>query len=641
MTVGTAQAADRRAEEDSVAGSPPARRRLSARARWAAGAALAGLTLSLAVPLVAQQQRGPTSLLPPGFGDEPAQEQPSREPQQQPSPTSSSPSQPAAGRPGLQLDLGGTPASGGTVSDAQGPSAVPELSAAELAAQQIRYDLPSRARRSLDRVGPLTGSTGGFDANAFGTESGQYLAALMRVSKAPFASRWASILLRRALLSATDTPRDIDGADWVAERAWLLVRMGEADAARMMVQSVDTDRYSSRLYAVAMQAYLASADPVGLCPIYQGALATSSSPSWRMVEAICASFAAEQGRASAILNQTQRSGKMSGIDYRLTEKMVGAGANARRSVKIEWDGVDRLTAWRFGLATALNVDVPVELMRGAGRHVQAWQAMAPALSVDKRLPAVEMAAQLGVMSSGALVDYYAQLAANEAAPESFRPRGDLLRQAYGAAGSDDRLEAMRNFWGQQGHHDLVAMLATARAAAVVPVGAIDGANVSNLIASMLSAGFDSSALRWAQAGDALAEDAGLDGWAMLAVGAPRMVVTVSADRVQGYIGANEARGHMLLAGLVGLGRLSGSDATQLAADAGISLRPRSRWEEAIGRAAQRGEKGTVALLAAVGMQVSGWNRMPAEHLYHIVAALHRVGLNPEARMIAAEAIMRS
>jgi len=41
------------------------------------------------------------------------------------------------------------------------------------------------------------------------------------------------------------------------------------------------------------------------------------------------------------------------------------------------------------------------------------------------------------------------------------------------------------------------------------------------------------------------------------------------------------------------------------------------------------------------MQTANWDRLPAEHLYHIVAALHRVGLDPEARMIAAEAIARS
>jgi hypothetical protein len=49
----------------------------------------------------------------------------------------------------------------------------------------------------------------------------------------------------------------------------------------------------------------------------------------------------------------------------------------------------------------------------------------------------------------------------------------------------------------------------------------------------------------------------------------------------------------------------------------------------------------VALLAAVGMQTADWARLPPAHLYHIVAALHQVGLDPEARMIAAEAISRT
>lgn len=616
-----------------------AARLLSGRARWIGGVALAGLSLSLAVPLVAG--RGPTSLLPPGFGDAPAADEPVNEPG---SPTPApSPSSPAAGvKPPLQLDLSGVSAPVVTPDAAQNKMGEAELTPEELAAQQSKYDLPKHARRSLDRIGPLTPATGGLGTDAFGKESGKYLVALMRTSRAPFVSRWASILLRRTLLSATDTPHDINGADWAAERAWLLVRMGEADSARLMVQSVDNDQYTKRLYAVAMQAYLASADPVGLCSLYQGALASSSSPSWRMAEAICASFSAEQGRASAILNQTQRGGSVSGIDYRLTEKLVGAGANARRSVKIEWDGVDRLTSWRFGLATAANVDIPAELMQGAGQHVLAWQAMAPALAIDKRLPAVETAARLGVLSSAALVDYYSALEAQtEAVPEAFRGRADALRRAYTGPSAAARIEGMRTIWGERGHQDLVAMLAVARAAAVLPVSGVSGADASNLIAAMFSAGHDLSALRWAGASGALSEDEGLDGWAMLAVGAPRMVVDISTDKVRGYIGAHALRGQMLLAGLAGLGRIDAADAGRLAEQAGFTLSPRTRWEQAIDRAARRGEKGTVALLAAVGMQVSDWSRMPPEHLYHIVAALHRAGLNPEARMIAAEAIMRS
>jgi hypothetical protein len=57
-------------------------------------------------------------------------------------------------------------------------------------------------------------------------------------------------------------------------------------------------------------------------------------------------------------------------------------------------------------------------------------------------------------------------------------------------------------------------------------------------------------------------------------------------------------------------------------------------------AAARGERGTVALLCGVGLQARGWDGVPASHLYFITAALRRVGLDPYARMIAAEAMTR-
>jgi hypothetical protein len=48
----------------------------------------------------------------------------------------------------------------------------------------------------------------------------------------------------------------------------------------------------------------------------------------------------------------------------------------------------------------------------------------------------------------------------------------------------------------------------------------------------------------------------------------------------------------------------------------------------------------VALLAGLGMQGDGWDKMTPRYLYHIVGALNRVGLEGEARMIAAEAVAR-
>lgn len=595
-------------------------------AKWAVGT----LALALALPVVAQDT--PESLLPPSFGEAPA-----------PAPTAPQPSRPATpGQPSVPM-IQPLPSQSAALptNDMAANVAEGELSEEEIAAQKAKYDLPEGGHRSLDRIGPLTPAHHGLAPDAYGTRSGQYLATLMRETRAPVTSRWASILLRRALLSATDTPRDIDGADWVAERAWLLLRMGEADSARLLVQSVDSDRFTPRLYAVAMQTYLATADPAGLCPLSAGALRTSKEPGWDMTRAICPALSGDQGSASAALNQAQRRGVVRGIDYRLAEKVVGTGFNARRSVKIEWDAVDRLTAWRFGLATALNVEIPEALYATAGQHVRAWEARAPALSAVRRLPGAEAAARLGVFSSNALVGFYSQLGADGDVPAEAADRIEALRTAYTGGTTTERLQAMRTWWRDNSRPDYVGLIATARAAAALPVEQLDARDAANLIASMLTAAYDRSAIRWAQLARQAEGDGAGDLWALLAVGAPSSVVDVSEGRVSSFAReAGGAKAQMLIAGLAGLARINAQDGASLAQDNGFNLAANSRWARAIGDAAARGEKATVALLAAVGMQSAEWGRLPPAHLYHIVAALHRVGLDPEARMIAAEAITR-
>ena len=595
-------------------------------AKWALGT----LALALTLPVIAQES--PESLLPPGFGEAP--ETPPATGSQTPRPAS-----PAAPVPMVQPLPSGSAMAPADNAVGNGPDEA--LSEEELAAQKQKYDLPEGAHRSLDRIGPLTPERRGMAPDAFGAQSGQFLATLMKETRAPITSRWASILLRRALLSATDTPRDIDGADWVAERAWLLLRMGEADSARLLVQSVDSDKFTPRLYAVAMQTYLATADPAGLCPLSAGALRYSKEPGWDMTRAICPALSGDQGSASAALNQAQRRGVVRGIDYRLAEKVVGTGFDARRSVKIEWDGVDGLTAWRFGLATALNVEIPEPLYATAGRHVRAWEARAPALSAVRRLPGSEAAARLGVFSSQALVGFYSQLGADGDASPEIADRIDALRTAYRGGSPEERVQAMQMLWRDNGRPDYVGLIATAKAAAALPVANIDAREAANLIAAMLTAGYDRSAARWSGVARQAEGDGAGDLWALLAVGAPSSVVDISEGRISSF--ADEAgaeKGQMLIAALAGLARINSQASASLAKDKGLNLAVNSRWARAIHQAAARGEKATVALLAAVGMQTAEWNRLPPAHLYHIVAALHQVGLDPEARMIAAEAITR-
>jgi len=612
---------------------------------------LLGLGIAaLAIPVLAQN--GPESLLPPGFEDQPP---PPAQPAPPPPPASTNaprvPTQPAGATPPpphlptTPVDLtAATPPPADNGADPEGDKTD------EIAA---KYDLPPTARRSLDVIGVLTPALGGLDRAAFGASHGTALSRIMRASRAPIASRWASILLRRALLTQVDTPGDVNGADWAAERAWLLLRMGEADNARLLVQSVDSDQYTSRLYAVAMQVQLASADPAGLCPLLPRAAAFSDEPGWFMAQAICASFSADQGSASSLLNQAQRRGLARGIDYRLAEKTVGAGPNSRRSVKIEWDGVGQLTTWRFGLATATNVEIPDGLYRTVGSQVRAWEARAPGLSLMRRQPGVAAATRLGVFSGKAALDFYGALAADPDASPAASDRAEMLDNAYRGDSIRARVDAMRQYWsaapadgwaGGQGGVNYGALPAIARAAAAIPPNAALGEDAPWLIAAMLSGGYDNSAARWASVLGRIEGEAGQRAWALLATGLPQAAVDLSASRIGSFVSADSSEGqhyaHSLVAALGGLDRLPADVRARLLQESGIDPAPRRKWSRAIMAAAQRGERGTVALLVGVGMQSERWSVVPPENLYFIVSALRQVGLDPYARMIAAEAMAR-
>jgi hypothetical protein len=103
----------------------------------------------------------------------------------------------------------------------------------------------------------------------------------------------------------------------------------------------------------------------------------------------------------------------------------------------------------------------------------------------------------------------------------------------------------------------------------------------------------------------------------------------------------QRKSEFLVAGLAGLGRLAPDQAASLAGKFGASLDGGTRWTRIIDRAAQVHNPELVALLVGVGMQGDNWGQMTPRFLYHIVSALRAAGLEPEARMIAAEAVARA
>ena len=197
-------------------------------------------------------------------------------------------------------------------------------------------EYPDHARRDPRVVGRLDPATVGIGALPWRGASGAFLGSLLRRMETPIASRWAHIALRNALLARAAAPRNIDPVDWAAERAWLLIRMGEADGGRLIVSGVDTDRFTPRMFQVGVQSALANADPAALCPLQQG-IQKIEANIVQLVDAMCAAMAGEPETAAAQVDSARRRGRMSGIDLELAQKVVGAGGNTRRAVVIDWD----------------------------------------------------------------------------------------------------------------------------------------------------------------------------------------------------------------------------------------------------------------------------------------------------------------
>lgn len=615
---------------------------------FAAAALLAGgSTLVLA-------QGQPEDLLPPGF-DEPAPTpSPTRaaRPAPSPAPAPVQTAAPAAGpsmQPGeIVQPLPGDPSLASSPSEGIDLSRLPTLEQLEamstdeldaLFGLKPKVDIPAAAQRGMERVGVLAPDEGGLPVFSLARQPAALVRAALAGTRGPVVSRWGHILLRRALASRLEAPAGMDPAEFAALRAALLNRMGEFAAARALVQDVDTANYSPALTAAAFDSYIGTADILGACPAVRLDRSESESAEWRMTAAICSAFSGEATNADSDLRRLINTGRATRIDGLLAQRYAGAAGGGRRSVTIEWNDVAELTPWRFALANAVGEDIPEGLTASLGPWYALSGATAPMLTPSQRAPWADLAARRGVLSSEAMVDLYSQIFEDEE-EGALADAAQSLRTAYVGADAATRLAAIKALWAaDDGADPYGRWVLTASAAARLNPSEDMAGDAGPLIASMLAAGYNRDAARWAGV-----VPTGSLGWALLALARPQ-AQTVSAGQLDDFASEDasesQRKSRMLLAGLAGLGRVSPGSAENFAEDLGVDLQRRSRWTQAISAAAAGRNQALVVLLAGLGMQGASWDQMTAVHLYHVVKALNDVGLGAEARMIAAEAVARA
>ena len=185
------------------------------------------------------------------------------------------------------------------------------------------------------------------------------------------------------LASRLDAPRGMDPVAFAALRASLLNRIGEGGAARALVQDVDSANYNAALATAAFDAYLATGDILGMCPVARLKSSLRDDGEWNMVRAICAAYAGEARQAERDLQRILYYGEAPRIDALLAQRFAGAAGDGRRAVNIEWNDVEELTPWRFALTRALGVDLPAGLRESAAARYDIGDLVMPAVPLQE------------------------------------------------------------------------------------------------------------------------------------------------------------------------------------------------------------------------------------------------------------------
>src|SRR3546814_1778305 len=107
--------------------------------------------------------------------------------------------------------------------------------------------------------------------------------------------------------------------------------------------------------------------------------------------------------SSDVCSSDLSSGKIANFDILLAERVLGATGAGRRSTTIEWDNIDRLTSWRFGMATATAIPIPAGLRASQPGYMQGWTVLAPMGEMADRNAEAPAAEMRGGLSGAAFV----------------------------------------------------------------------------------------------------------------------------------------------------------------------------------------------------------------------------------------------
>ncbi|MEM1391331.1 MAG: hypothetical protein AAGG45_09640, partial [Pseudomonadota bacterium] len=142
---------------------------------------------------------------------------------------------------------------------------------------------------------------GEFPSRLWQRSSNETLLTLMRNVKTTRITPAERLLLRRVILSPTREPQGEKADELLAERARLMLALGEAEAAASLVPRLKTEARGVDAETLAVDVALARGDEVTACRRPQSAAALPSGMYWMKLRAVCAILRDDFGRAEFAL----------------------------------------------------------------------------------------------------------------------------------------------------------------------------------------------------------------------------------------------------------------------------------------------------------------------------------------------------
>jgi hypothetical protein len=559
-------------------------------------------------------------------------------------PETASPSRPQSLIPGRAPARDAVPDTSGTPAPVRtsAPRAGPPVSSPAVVPDGA---VPLDAAATLGLAGPLTLQNGGYGPDLWSGSAGRFVNLILPKLPAPIGSRFGQIALRRALATRAEGPAGAEPIPFHAARTHLLLRLGEADLASRLAGQVAQPFYTRQMYTVAVQAHLSAMNVPATCPLAAKAIVFSPDNLWPLLTAICSGIQGDEGGAALGLDIARQSDKLkvNRFDLWLADRMLTAVTGGGRGGVIDWPDDGLLTSFRLAGVYGSGQALPVAALRGKNSAVMGWLAKSGLVDSSTRTLAGWTAAATGVLTTDEWIGLWAQRGSLMSPSQlAYAPEGLLLRA--NTAPVKERLAVMKQIWtmNKTARGNLSGYLLTADAATRIPPDGAHSAAAPDLVRSMILGGrFEQARTWWTILAAQKKNAAALEIWAPLELIDWDHKIPATSQLLEQWIKAQPSdlqkrRGKLLVGALKGLGYAFAATADVPRIDDA----PSGAVYERLRDATRRHAKGEVIVLGALIMG-STLDSISAESLQEVTGAYRGVGLEFEARLIAAEVVLQA